>query len=346
MRRIAVAKSRGPRGLWGPTFIEDVSLTRHGQDRGAHCPMTYFEIGIGLFPPGRYELEFIPPMPPIDTCDHDALISALLPAVREVGRLEMAHFHRGVEFEKKADRSPVTVADREAEIVLLAALAKFAPDIPVVAEEAMSAGAETGYARQFFLVDALDGTRLFIRGKPEFSVNIGLVEDGRACFGLIFLPPSERLFVTRSDGGAYEARLSLTDERPMSEIAFKRLSTRTPDLQALVAFNSRGAGSASAQLLATLNVAEARPLGSAMKFCLIAAGEGDLYARFGETSEWDTAPGQAILEAAGGSVTTTDGEPLTYGHYEQGFRNPHFIAWGRQPLWRSGDDAERVGSSP
>jgi 3'(2'), 5'-bisphosphate nucleotidase len=277
-------------------------------------------------------------MPSIDSNDHDALIAALLPAVREAGRLEMAHFHRGVAIEKKADRSPVTVADREAETVLLSALAEIAPDVPVVAEEEISAGATCEYAFRFFLVDALDGTRLFIRGKPEFSINIGLVEDGRPRFGLIFLPPSERLFVTRSDGGAYEARLPLSGAGSLENIRFKRITTRAPDRAALVAFNSRGTGSASAGLLATLNVTDARPLGSSMKFCLIAAGEGDLYARFGETYEWDTAAGQAILEAAGGSVTTPAGEPLTYGHYQSGFRNPHFVAWGRQPLWRAGDD--------
>jgi 3'(2'), 5'-bisphosphate nucleotidase len=231
----------------------------------------------------------------------------------------------------------VTAADREAEAVLLSALAAIAPDVPVVAEEEIAAGGLCEYAKRFFLVDALDGTRLFIRGKPEFSINIALVEDGKARFGLIYLPPSERLFVTLADGASYEAHLAQKCETPFAALQFTKLATRTPDRDALVAFNSRGTGSASSNLLAVLNVRDARPLGSAMKFCLIAAGEGDLYARFGETYEWDTAAGQAILEAAGGSVTKIDGMPMTYGHYDRGFRNPYFIAWGRQPLWRSGD---------
>lgn len=282
-------------------------------------------------------------MPAIDITDRDALIAALLPAVRDAGRIEMEHFRKGVTIEQKPDRSPVTVADREAEIILLAALAKIAPNIPVVAEEEVAAGVVPARANTFFLVDALDGTRLFIRGKPEFSINIGLVENGRATFGLIFLPPSERLFVTRSDGGAYEARLPLDGDGILAEGDFRKIGTRAPDRAALVAFNSRSVGSASADLLAELKVAEARPLGSAMKFCLIAAGEGDLYARFGETYEWDTAAGQAILEAAGGSVVTVDGEPLTYGHYARDLRNPHFVAWGRQPLWyRGGDRGDAV----
>lgn len=272
-------------------------------------------------------------MMPIDVNDHDALIAALLPAVREAGRLEMTHFNNGVTFEQKADRTPVTAADREAEAIIVAALARVAPDVPIVAEEEIAAGKACRYARRFFLVDALDGTRLFIRRKPEFSINIGYIEDGRTKFGLIYLPPSERLFVTRSDG-AYEAQLPIASDEPFAALRYKRLATRKPDPAALLAFNSRGSGAASSSLLALLKVHDAKPLGSSMKFCLIAAGEGDLYARFGETCEWDTAAGQAILEAAGGSVTTLDGAPLTYGHYDRAFRNPHFIAWGRQPLWR------------
>jgi 3'(2'), 5'-bisphosphate nucleotidase len=269
----------------------------------------------------------------IDVRDHDALIEGLLPAVLEAARLEMAHFTSGVKFEQKADRSPVTAADREAEGVLLQALARIAPDVPVVAEEDIAAGAVCGYERRFFLVDALDGTRLFIRGKPEFSINIGYIEDGRPKFGLIYLPPSERLFVTRA-AGSYEVVAPINGDAKYQTLNFKRLSTRNPDPKALLAFNSRGTGAASSSLLSFLKVQDAKPLGSSMKFCLIAAGEGDLYVRFGETCEWDTAAGQAILEAAGGSVTNLDGSPLTYGHYERAFRNPHFIAWGRQPLWR------------
>jgi len=278
-------------------------------------------------------------MSPINVKDRDALIAALLPAVREAGRLEMAHFTQGVTIERKADRSPVTVADREAEAVLLKALAEIAPDVPIVAEEAIGAGGACVYAPRFFLVDALDGTRLFISGKPEFSINIALIEDGRPLFGLIFLPPSERLFVTRSDGRAHQARLECSGAGAIPDVKFTPIATRMPNLAALSAFNSRGAGGASANLLATLKVLDVRPLGSSMKFCLIAAGEGDLYARFGETCEWDTAAGQAILEAAGGSVTALDGTALTYGHYERGFRNPYFVAWARQPLWR---DNERL----
>lgn len=280
-----------------------------------------------------------------DISNSDALVAALLPAAREAGRLEMAHFTKGVVTERKADRSPVTAADREAEAVIVAALSLMAPGIAVVAEEAASDGASWERSERFFLVDALDGTRQFITGKPEFSINVAMVVDGAPRFGFIFSPPTERLFVTRSDGAAYEARLPLGEGQVMADaLQFRRCATRAPEGDALVAFNSRSSGGASAELLRTLNVKEARPFGSSMKFCMIAAGEGDLYARFGPTCEWDTAAGQAILEAAGGTVAALDGTRLTYGHADRNYINPNFIAWGRQPLWRRDDDAAESGS--
>ena len=281
-----------------------------------------------------------------DALDGDALIRALLPAVRAAARLEMMHFARGVVSEKKADKTPVTVADREAEAVLVEALSAIAPGIPVIAEEAAAAGASWARSERFFLVDALDGTRQFVKGEPQFSINVALVVDGRPKWGLILVPPSERLFMTRSDGHAYETRLALSeDEVSLDRLEMRRCASRRPDPGALVAFNSQTAGGATERLLKSLNVVEARPFGSSMKFCMIAAGEGDLYARLGSTCEWDTAAGQAILEAAGGSVTTLDGEPLTYGHLERGYLNPHFVAWGREPLWRRDDEAGKTAST-
>jgi 3'(2'), 5'-bisphosphate nucleotidase len=266
--------------------------------------------------------------------EHQKLAASLYPAVIEAGHVEMQHFMAGVAIERKADQSPVTAADREAEAIIVAALAALAPDIPVVAEEAVSGGHVPERADRFFLVDALDGTRLFIRGKPEFSVNIGLVENGKPVFGLIYIPPTGDLFVTAGKGAAVRAQAPCIGESParFEDLSFKQLLTREPDLGNLKAFNSRTAGGASAELLTALNVRHAEPIGSSLKFCLIAAGEGDIYARLGETSEWDTAAGQAILEAAGGSVTTLDGAALTYGKSSATYLNPHFVAWGRHPL--------------
>lgn len=266
--------------------------------------------------------------------DFDRLAEKLYPAVLDAGLLEMQHFKTGVTIETKSDRSPVTVADREAEAIILAALAEVAPNIAVVAEEAFAAGHIPKPSDEFFLVDALDGTRLFIRGKPEFSVNIGLVQKSRPVFGMIYVPPTADLFFTDADGHAVRATApwSLAERIPFTALKLQKLHTRKPDRSNLKAFNSQTAGAAGAGLLKALSVKVAEPIGSSLKFCLIAAGEGDLYARLGETSEWDTAAGQAILEAAGGTVTIDGGTALTYGKAEKTYRNPHFVAWARAPL--------------
>ncbi len=238
----------------------------------------------------------------------------------------------------KADRSPVTAADREAEAIIVAALARIAPGVPVIAEEAMNDGymPETGH--RFFLVDALDGTSGFIKGKPEFTVNVGLIEAKRPVFGMIYVPACGDLYVTKSDGGSHRANLAPdANSSGIAAAAYAQLASRAPDRENLLAFNSRTAGGAGGEFLKRLNVRETRPLGSSQKFCLIAEGKGDVYVRFGNTNEWDTAAGQAILEAAGGSVTTPDGKPLTYGKSANRYLNPHFVAWGREPLLTTAD---------
>lgn len=258
----------------------------------------------------------------------------LYPAVLDAGRVEMQHFNSDFAIETKADKSPVTAADREAEEILLAALERIVPEISVVAEERMAAGDVPPAARRFFLVDALDGTRLFVSKKPEFSVNIGLVSDGEPVFGLIYIPPTGALYLTRGPRDAVRAVAPCAKNEAIAfeKLSFERLASRAPDRNNLKAYNSRTTGAAARAILDTLEVKDAVPLGSSLKFCLIAAGEGDLYVRMGETSEWDTAAGQAILEAAGGSVTTLDGKRLAYGKSDRTYKNPYFVAWGRAPL--------------
>lgn len=265
--------------------------------------------------------------------DADSLLQGLLPAVLEAGRAEMRHFRSGVSAESKSDSSPVTVADREAEAILVAALGQVAPEISVIAEELAAAGQMPPPQRRFFLVDALDGTRYFIKGLPEFSINVGLVSDGEPVFGLIYSPAAERLYANRSDGKAYVARLAPDAQvSGLKDLTFRALQSRQPDRANLVAFSSRASGGSSADFLKSLAVREARPYGSSEKFALIADGVGDLYPRFGPTYEWDTAAGQAILEAAGGSVTTLEGARLGYGKSENRYLNPGFVAWGRERL--------------
>jgi 3'(2'), 5'-bisphosphate nucleotidase len=266
--------------------------------------------------------------------EYRSLVEALLPAVLAAGRTEMRHFAAGVEVETKADTTPVTIADHEAEEILTEALRRTEPGIPVIAEEAVAAGHVPAVANAFFLVDPLDGTRAFIKGSPEFTVNIGLVVDREPVFGIIYAPARDEFFATLGPHEAIEAKISpQADAVRLAQTELHRLKTREPDLQGLVAFASRShAGQSTDEFFKQLPIAEKRKASSSLKFCLIARGEADLYARLGQTSEWDTAAGQAILAAAGGCVTTLDGAPLKYGKRDGGYANPHFIAWGREPL--------------
>ena len=271
--------------------------------------------------------------------EYRALVEALLPAVLAAGRTEMRHIAAGVTVETKADTTPVTIADHEAEEILTEAIHHAAPGIPVIAEEAVAAGRVPDTGHSFFLVDPLDGTRAFIKGSAEFTVNIGLVVEHQPVFGIIYAPALDQLYVTLGPNEAVEAAISPdSDARSFSAVALKRLATREPDRGALVAFASRShAAQSTDEFLKQLPITEKRKASSSLKFCLIARGEADLYARLGQTSEWDTAAGQAILAAAGGCVTTLAGEPLQYGKKDAGFANPYFIAWGREPLLRAAD---------
>lgn len=271
--------------------------------------------------------------------EYRSLVEALLPAVLAAGRTELRHFAAGVEVETKADTTPVTIADHEAEEILTEALHRTAPGIPVIAEEAVAAGHVPAVADRFFLVDPLDGTRAFIKGSPEFTINIGLVVEGKPIFGIIYAPARDEFFATLGPHEAIEAKISAqSGVVTLEQLSLRRLATREPNRQALVAFASRShAAQSTEEFLQQLPITEKRKASSSLKFCLIARGDADLYARLGQTSEWDTAAGHAILAAAGGCVTTLDGEPLKYGKRADGYANPHFIAWGREPLLRMQD---------
>ena len=266
--------------------------------------------------------------------DTRGLVAALLPAVLAAARVEMAYFDGEMTVERKADASPVTAADQEAEAILLAALERSAPGIPVVAEEQVAAGRVPAVSDTFFLVDPLDGTREFIERRPEFTINIGLVRDRRPVLGVVYAPASQRFYLGLGPGQAFQARIDPADaEVGIDDCGLSPISTREPDPSRLVVLDSRSHRSAETEaLLARYDVAKTTHIGSSLKFCLIAAGEGDLYPRLGPTCEWDTAAAHAVLAAAGGSVTTLDGAPLVYGKAAARFLNPHFIAWARQPI--------------
>ena len=250
----------------------------------------------------------------------DAMIEAARIAGDEVLRIRGA----GYVVHSKADQSPVTAADQAAETIILAHLARAAPGVPVVAEEAAAAGAAPVVARRFFLVDPLDGTKEFVAGRDEFTVNIALVEEGLPVLGVVGAPALGRMFAgDAARGEAFELRADAVSGKTIRW----SLRVRATPAGGPVAVASRSHGSEATEAwLAATGVASRVSIGSSLKFCLLAAGEADVYPRFGPTMEWDTAAGHAVVLAAGGVVHETDGRPLRYG--KPGFRNPSFIASG------------------
>jgi 3'(2'), 5'-bisphosphate nucleotidase len=269
----------------------------------------------------------------MSTLDLGQLANRLLPAVMSAAAIEMAYFRAGVMVEQKSDQSPVTAADREAEAILISALNRIMPDVPVVAEEQMARGEGPNQLGDlFFLVDPLDGTRQFVDGNPEFTINIGLIQNTRPVFGLIYAPALERFFVTLDEHQAVAGTVSVSKPpQTWSDTGMKPIEARPRPSDGLLVLTRRSkqAGAAVAEFLEGLPVVGTRTMGSSVKFALIAAGEADLYPRLGPTSEWDTAAGHAILNAAGGRVEQIAGGPLTYGHSERNFINPHFVARGQ-----------------
>ena len=266
------------------------------------------------------------------------LVDALLPAVLAAARVQMHYFRVGCAVLTKTDASPVTAADHESEALILQALAHHMPGVPVIAEEAAAAGHLPSINQtpdlEFFLVDPLDGTREFVNGRPEFTINIALVRAGIPRFGLIYVPATGQLFATLGNHHAIEAHIDATQTAPrLADLNARHIQTRRPPSSGLVAVASRSNHAPGADaFLGQYTVIQRTSAGSSLKFCLVAQGAADIYPRVGPTCEWDTAAGHAIVSAAGGSVTQLDGQPLVYGNAAAKFLNPDFVAWGRQPL--------------
>ena len=267
----------------------------------------------------------------MDDSDLASLADRLLGVALRVAQIQVAHFAAGVTAEIKADKSPVTIADRESEEIILEALAKVAPDIPVVSEEAASAGQFPVHGRTFFLVDPLDGTKSFLRREPHFTINIALIEDRRPIFGLLYAPAIPDFYVTLATNKVGAARLDPHSRvRTLADCQLEMLHTRIADPSRISALTSHAHLNAETrQLLDRYRVVDRRAVSSSLKFGLLARGEADVYPRVGPTNEWDTAAGHAVLAAAGGAVLTLDGAHLGYG--KPGFHNPAFVAWGRTP---------------
>jgi 3'(2'), 5'-bisphosphate nucleotidase len=252
----------------------------------------------------------------------DALTRVLIDLALVAGREIMTIYCTDFATRAKQDLTPVTEADEVAERVILAGLAQHDPATPVVSEEAAAAGRIPGVGNSFYLVDPLDGTKEFVSRNGEFTVNIARIENGQPVAGVVYAPAIHRLFWGRLGLGCAEGQV--IEDR----VAYwSPCHVRARPAQGLTVVASRShRDAATDSFLKGVTVEKLVSAGSSLKFCLIAAGEADLYPRFGRTMEWDTAAGQAVLAAAGGKVTTIDGKPLCYGKCERGFDNPGFIA--------------------
>ena len=244
----------------------------------------------------------------------------------QAGKVIMDIYESDFAVDQKGDASPVTAADQKAETLILAALAEADPTLMVIAEEEASEGRVPEHGHRFALVDPLDGTREFVSRNGEFTVNIAIIEHGRPVMGVVYAPAKNRLFVAESHNSGWQAEAA-----PGADVPTERRSLRIracPEA-GVTAIASKSHRTPETDLwLDKHKVNETLGAGSSLKFCLIAAGEADLYPRMGRTMEWDTAAGQAVVEAAGGRVLTEEGTPLLYGKRERGYDNPHFIVYG------------------
>jgi 3'(2'),5'-bisphosphate nucleotidase len=262
----------------------------------------------------------------MDMKARDELAMAFGHIVAEAGKVIMAVRASDVGAQRKPDGSPVCRADLEAEQLILARLAGVMPNVAVIAEESFAPAAGGAVPERFLLVDPLDGTREFLTGHEDFTVNIALIEAGIPIVGAICAPALDQVYV----GGATAMQADLAGGGTLGPT--RVIATSPVPAAGLRALASRShLNPETQQWLDQHPMAKLQRAGSSLKFCLIARGDADVYPRIAPTMEWDTAAGHAILNAAGGCVLGLDGSPLRYGKSDAGFKNAGFIAWGRRP---------------
>lgn len=249
--------------------------------------------------------------------DLTALVARASALIRDIAAKGLSH-------RLKDDKSPVTAADEASEALILDGLAQLLPRVPVIAEEMAAKGNLPSLDASFLVVDPLDGTKEFIAGSDQFTVNLGLVTRGVPIAGVVAAP--NKGLVWRGVVGAKAERLRLlADGADQPQPIHTR---RWPEHDAVAAMSRSHLDPATEAFLARLEPIARQPSGSAIKFCLIAEGAADVYPRLATVCEWDVAAGQALLTAAGGIVTTPQGGPLAYGRAAEKFRVPAFVAWG------------------
>lgn len=248
-----------------------------------------------------------------------ALAEIITDIAEEAARLILPYWRVGTAVETKSDASPVTEADRAAELLILKRLAERWPGVQAVAEEAVAAdGAPASVGDWFWLIDPLDGTKGFVQGRESFTVNIALIRGDAPVAGVVTAPASSVSWASTVPGrGAVR--------RAFGE-AWRPIKVRDRPAEGIALLSHSMTDEEAARLAARHGCTQWQGTDSSLKFCLIAEGRFDAYPRTGPTCEWDTAAGQAVLEAAGGRVLGADGQPLSYGKPD--FLNGPFVAMG------------------
>ena len=253
----------------------------------------------------------------------DELVIALEALARRAGAAILVVKRGGIHAEAKSDGSPVTDADLAANLVILDGLSTLLPDVPLITEEGddgLKVLADPD--ADFLLIDPLDGTREFVSGDPDYTVNIAYVRGGRPVVGIVHMPETGLSWV--GDSRTTPSAAWQIDHNG----AWQSIQTRTSG-ETLAVLTSRSHQDPDTEaFLKKVSVSELVRRGSSLKFCLIAAGQGDLYPRFGPTMEWDTAAGDAVLTAAGGAMLDLNGQAFLYGKISEGCRNAGFMAMG------------------
>jgi len=260
----------------------------------------------------------------------ETLISPVLGLVQAAGKATLPYWQADVAVHTKADQSPVTAADIAAHNVLVAGLAMLDTSIPVLSEEACDISlAQRQQWTRWWLVDPLDGTKEFISGSAEYTVNVALIEQGRVVFGVVGVPVTGNMYYGGAEFGAF-----CCDAEGKTRTLHMRVA---PDDELVVVASKRHSSSEQETLLQRLHAdypaLRLVNVGSSLKFCQMAEGAADLYPRLAPTSQWDTAAAQGVLEGAGGQVLNLQGQPLTYTARDN-YLNPFFVALPQQAVWR------------
>jgi 3'(2'), 5'-bisphosphate nucleotidase len=261
--------------------------------------------------------------PGVSSIADRSLLEALTPVVARAAAVTL-ELRSSPNVRIKPDRSPVTDADLRSQAILMAALPGLLPGVDVVAEEMTTCPSQLGDV--FVLIDPLDGTREYIAGSSEFTVNLALVQDGVPVAGIVAVPSAGSIY--RGAIGLGAERLAMAPDGTAVSRATPVAVRKAPQPPFVAAISRSHLDTATVDLLDRLGVAARVPCGSALKFCRVAEGAADLYPRLAPTCEWDVAAGHALVAAAGGSTAAPDGSPLHYGASDRAFRIGAFIAWG------------------